>query len=168
MVVRVVQQSEMMTKIPPLAKLMDAMRDAYEEFSAGHAYVADVQHVHVEPHDEDDEGGHACVKSGYIKGKASWVVKVAGGFPGNAALGLSNSQGCMLLFSQTTGELETILLDNGHLTDGGVSMHLEVRAGKGGVAIYPRDWCCCEARRRIRRRPGLRRYYCFLAHVRKR
>ena len=39
--VRVVQQSEMMTKIPPLAKLMDAMRDAYEEFSAGHAYVAD-------------------------------------------------------------------------------------------------------------------------------
>ena len=40
--VRVVQQSEMMTKIPPLAKLMDAMRDAYEEFSAGHAYVADV------------------------------------------------------------------------------------------------------------------------------
>ena len=40
------------------------------------------------PHDEDEEGGHACVKSGYIKGKASWVVKVAGGFPGNAALGL--------------------------------------------------------------------------------
>ena len=56
-----------MTKIPPLAKLMDAMRDAYEEFSAGHAYVADVQHVHVEPHDEDEEGGHACVKSGYIQ-----------------------------------------------------------------------------------------------------
>ena len=72
MVVRVVQQSEMLSKIPPLAKLMDAMRDAYEEFSAGNAYVADVQHVHVEPADEDDEGGHACVKSGYIKGKASW------------------------------------------------------------------------------------------------
>ena len=115
--VRVVQQSEMLSKIPPLAKLMDAMRDAYEEFSAGHAYVADVQHVHVEPRDEDEQGGHACVKSGYIKKQQSWVVKVAGGFPGNAALGLSNSQGCMLLFSQTTGELETILLDNGHLTD---------------------------------------------------
>ena len=115
--VRVVQQSEMLSKIPPLAKLMDAMRDAYEEFSAGNAYVADVQHVHVEPRDEDEQGGHACVKSGYIKNQQSWVVKVAGGFPGNAALGLSNSQGCMLLFSQTTGELETILLDNGHLTD---------------------------------------------------
>ena len=51
--VRVVQQREMLSKIPPLAKLMDAMRDAYEEFSAGHAYVADVQHVHVEPRDED-------------------------------------------------------------------------------------------------------------------
>ena len=61
--VRVVQQSEMLSKIPPLAKLMDAMRDAYEEFSAGHAYVADVQHVHVEPHDEDDEGGHARASS---------------------------------------------------------------------------------------------------------
>ena len=50
--VRVVQQSEMLSKIPPLAKLMDAMRDAYEEFSAGNAYVADVQHVHVAPHDD--------------------------------------------------------------------------------------------------------------------
>ena len=30
--VRVVQQSEMMTKIPPLAKLMDAMRDAYTAY----------------------------------------------------------------------------------------------------------------------------------------
>ena len=54
----------MMTKIPPLAKLMDAMRDAYEEFSAGHAYVADVQHVHVEPHD-DDEGGEQERRRGF-------------------------------------------------------------------------------------------------------
>ena len=31
--VRVVQQSEMMTKIPPLARLMDAMRDAYASYA---------------------------------------------------------------------------------------------------------------------------------------
>jgi ornithine cyclodeaminase len=114
---RVVQHGDMLSKVPPLARLMDAMRDAYEEYSAGNGYVADVQHVHVQPQDEDSEGGHACVKSGYIRGHRSWVVKVAAGFPGNSALGLSTSQGCMLLFSQATGALECVLADDGHLTD---------------------------------------------------
>ena len=44
-------------------------------------------------------------------------MKIASGFYQNPALGLSSSQGLMLLFEQPTGCLAAILLDEGHLTD---------------------------------------------------
>lgn len=46
-----------------------------------------------------------------------YVVKIASGFYENPALGLASSNGAMLLFSQKTGELIAILLDEGRLTD---------------------------------------------------
>lgn len=107
---------EIQAAVPPVEALMDAMRDAFVALSADRAYVADVSHVHVAPNG-GSPGGDACVKSGYVRGADSWVVKVAGGFAGNAALGLSNSQGVMLLFSQKTGALEAVLADGGYLTD---------------------------------------------------
>ena len=110
---RVVTKEALVAGLPPVAAIMDAMQLAYCQYSAGQAWVAPVSHVLV----EGSPGGEACIKSGYVKGEASWVVKVAGGFSGNAALGLSNSQGVMLLFSQRTGELEAVLCDGGHLTD---------------------------------------------------
>jgi ornithine cyclodeaminase len=45
------------------------------------------------------------------------VVKIASGFYDNAALGVAAQSGLMLAFRQRTGELDTILLDEGHLTD---------------------------------------------------
>jgi len=97
--------------VPPLEALLEQMKQAFVDYSSGAAWVADVQHVTV-----GDEGD-ACVKTGYVKGAAAWVVKVAGGFPGNGARGLSPSQGAMLLFSQKTGRLEAVLADEGRLTD---------------------------------------------------
>jgi len=108
---RMITKSELLKAIPPVDKLMDSMRDAFVAYSSDRAVVAPVQHVTVEGK------GDACVKSGYLRGDASWVVKIAGGWPGNAARGLSNSQGCMLLFGQETGQLECLLADEGHLTD---------------------------------------------------
>lgn len=61
--------------------------------------------------------GELHAKSGYILGDDHYVVKIASGFPENPAIGLSSSQGCMLLFSAKTGALEMILLDEGYLTD---------------------------------------------------
>ena len=46
-----------------------------------------------------------------MRGAERWVVKVASGWPNNTALGLSNSQGVMLVFSQTSGVLEAVLAD---------------------------------------------------------
>ncbi len=46
-----------------------------------------------------------------------YVIKIASGFYENPKLGIPSSNGLMLLFSQQTGVLESILLDEGILTD---------------------------------------------------
>lgn len=61
--------------------------------------------------------GEAHIKYGYIKGDKYYCIKIASGFYGNTELGLSSSQGLMLLFKQLTGEPVAILLDGGYLTN---------------------------------------------------
>ena len=61
--------------------------------------------------------GEVHIKYGYLKETPYYVIKIASGFYENPKLGLRSSQGLILLFSQRTGELLAILLDDGHLTD---------------------------------------------------
>eukprot|EP00035_Acanthoeca_spectabilis_P005650 m.116011 g.116011 ORF g.116011 m.116011 type:complete len:328 (+) comp13118_c0_seq3:244-1227(+) len=89
--------------------LVDAMAAAFTAYSAGKAVVCPVQHLG--PF-RDGASGDFCVKSGFVKGEAVFVVKIAGGgFKGHGSTGL------MAAFSQTTGQLQGLLLDNGWLTD---------------------------------------------------
>ena len=57
------------------------------------------------------------IKYGYIREDDYYVIKIASGFYDNPSRGLSSSNGLNLVFSQKTGELKTILLDEGYLTD---------------------------------------------------
>ena len=61
--------------------------------------------------------GEVHIKYGYLQDDVHYVVKIASGFYDNPQLGLPSSNGLMLLFSQRTGELVSILLDEGVLTD---------------------------------------------------
>jgi len=61
--------------------------------------------------------GDTHIKYGYIKNDDCFVVKIASGFYENPNLGLPSNSGLMLVFSQRTGLLQTILLDEGYLTD---------------------------------------------------
>lgn len=61
--------------------------------------------------------GDVHIKSGALEGDEYYVVKIASGFYENPKIGLPSSNGLMLLFSQKTGELKAILLDEGRLTD---------------------------------------------------
>lgn len=61
--------------------------------------------------------GDVHIKYGYLVGDDYYVVKIASGFYENPKLHLPSSTGLMLLFSQKTGELLSILLDEGYLTD---------------------------------------------------
>ena len=58
-----------------------------------------------------ENSGDACIKSGFIKNDNYFIVKVASGGFGYGSSGLMN------IFSQKTGKLEGILLDEGYLTD---------------------------------------------------
>ena len=65
----------------------------------------------------DDPPGDTHIKYGYIKGDDFYVIKIASGFYQNVNINLPSSSGLMLVFSQKTGVLITVLLDEGFLTN---------------------------------------------------
>jgi ornithine cyclodeaminase len=64
-----------------------------------------------------DPPGEAHIKYGYITNDDYFVIKVATGFYENVKLGIPTGTGLMLVFSQKTGELLSVLLDESHLTN---------------------------------------------------
>jgi ornithine cyclodeaminase len=64
-----------------------------------------------------DPPGDVHIKYGYLIDDDVYVIKVASGFYHNPALNLPSGNGLMLLFDQKTGQLLSILLDRGYLTD---------------------------------------------------
>jgi ornithine cyclodeaminase/alanine dehydrogenase-like protein (mu-crystallin family) len=125
---------EIRTVVPRL-DLVELMAGAFAAYSEGRAEVAPVAELLL-------DAGDVHVKSGYLRGAAHYVVKVAAGFPANPGLGLSSSQGLMLLFDQRTGALDTILLDEGYLTDlrtaaaGALAARLLAPPGVRRLAIF--------------------------------
>jgi ornithine cyclodeaminase len=65
----------------------------------------------------EDPPGDVHIKYGYIIGDEYFVIKIASGFYENTKLNLPTFNGLMLVFKQKTGELVSILLDEGHLTN---------------------------------------------------
>lgn len=61
--------------------------------------------------------GDTHIKYGFIDKDDYFVVKIASGFYENHKIGLPSSTGVMLLFSQKSGELISVLIDEGYLTD---------------------------------------------------
>jgi ornithine cyclodeaminase len=65
----------------------------------------------------DNPPGDTHIKYGYIKDDDFFVIKIASGFYENYKLDLPSSSGLMLLFSQKTGMLASVLIDEGYLTN---------------------------------------------------
>ena len=87
-----------------------AIEEGFIAYSAGKAVVPPVGELLLDK-------GEVHIKYGYIRNDDHYVIKVASGYYENARLGLPTGNGLMLLFKQATGELESILLDQGLLTD---------------------------------------------------
>ena len=96
------------------------METAFEAYSAGRAVIPPVGELSF-----SEPPGDVHIKSGYLRDGQHYVIKIASGFYHNPRLGLPSSQGLMLLFEQQTGVLQTILLDEGRLTD--------IRTGAAGA-----------------------------------
>lgn len=94
--------------------LIDAIRTGFVGLENGEFFACPIQTMGLPPFPFVEVDGYAsqtCVKSGYFKGGKYYVIKVAsGGFP-------HENSGLMQVFSQQTGKLEALLLDNGILTE---------------------------------------------------
>jgi ornithine cyclodeaminase len=102
-------------QIEPVLKATDviaAMERAFVAYSRGEAVVPPVGQL-----DFSAPPGDCHIKYGYLKGGTTFTVKIATGFWENPQRGLASSNGVVLVFSSVTGELQTIFLDEGHLTD---------------------------------------------------
>ena len=96
--------------ILPTLDLLPAIEAGFAAYSAGKAVVPPVGELLLEK-------GEVHIKYGYIEAQPYYVIKIASGFYENPALGLPSSDGLMLVFDQSTGQLVGILLDEGHLTN---------------------------------------------------
>ncbi len=65
----------------------------------------------------DAPPGDVHIKYGFVTGDEFYVLKMASGFYNNAELDLPVADGVILVFSQKTGQLKLILLDECWLTD---------------------------------------------------
>ncbi len=101
---------EQIEQILPTLDLLPAIEDGFVAYSVGHAVIPPVGELML-------PRGEVHIKYGYIPGNEYYVIKIASGFYDNASLGLPTGNGLMLLFSQQSGELVSILLDEGVLTD---------------------------------------------------
>ena len=92
--------------------ILPAIEAGFVAYSEGRAVVPPVGELLFE-----SPPGEVHIKYGYLMGDPYYVIKIATGFYDNPRLDLPSNNGMMLLFSQKTGELESILLDEGYLTD---------------------------------------------------
>jgi len=94
----------------PGIDLLSAIEAGFVAYSEGRCTVPPVGELLMDK-------GEVHIKYGCITDDPFYIIKIASGFYGNPKLDLPSSNGLMLLFSQQTGELVCILLDEGHLTD---------------------------------------------------
>jgi ornithine cyclodeaminase len=102
---------EIKKTIEPQA-LIKSQEEGFVAYSEGRVVVPPVGYLHFE-----EVSGDCHIKYGFIKDDDYFVVKIATGFYNNPNIGLPVGDGMMALFSQRTGRLEALLLDEGYLTD---------------------------------------------------
>ncbi len=103
------KQIEQAVSIPAI---IEAIELGFAAYSRGETVIPPVAALHF-----DDPPGECHIKYGYAKDGKYYVIKIASGFSDNPKLGLPAGNGLMLLFDKQTGELVSILLDEGYLTD---------------------------------------------------
>ena len=97
-------------QILPSIDIIPQIEKGFQAYSEGRVIVPPIGEMILDK-------GEVHIKYGFVKEDEYYVIKVASGFYDNPAIGLPSSNGLMLLYSQETGELVSILLDEGYLTN---------------------------------------------------
>ena len=116
------QIQEALKRIDPVQGIIKEIEEGFVAYSQGEVVVPPVGELIFE-----EARGETHIKYGYIRHDDYYVIKVASGFYDNPKIGLPASSGLMLLFSQKTGELIAVLLDDGYLT--------QVRTAAAGAVV---------------------------------
>ena len=103
---------EQILAVVPQLDLVASMEEGFMAYSDGQVVVPPVGELIF-----DEPPGETHIKYGYIVGGSHYVVKIASGFYHNPSLGLSSTQGLMVLLDQHTGVVAAVLLDDGYLTN---------------------------------------------------
>ena len=105
-------------KLDEIKRLIDSpqlireIETGFVLYSEGQVVVPPVGFLHF-----DQPPGDVHIKYGFVIGDDFYVLKMASGFYNNPELDLPVSNGLLLVFSQETGQLKLILLDECWLTD---------------------------------------------------
>lgn len=93
-------------------RVYQLQKDGFAAYSRGDVTLPDVLYMPFE-----DRQGDLHLKGAHRNGGDIFVLKIATGFYGNPARGVSSHQGVMLAFNARTGAPVMVLKDEGHLTD---------------------------------------------------
>ncbi|MYL34945.1 cyclodeaminase [Pontibacillus yanchengensis] len=88
------------------------IEDAFTSLVTKNVEMPPIMRVDIPAHN-----GEVDVKTAYVKGLDYFAIKVSSGFFDNYKLGLPSGNGLMMLLNSQTGQPESLLLDNGYLTD---------------------------------------------------
>jgi len=99
-------------KLVDIPQLIQDIEEGFVLYSEDRVKVPPVGFLHF-----DDPPGDVHIKYGFVSGDDYYVLKMASGFYNNPDLDLPPSNGLVLLFSQKTGVLQLIMLDECWLTD---------------------------------------------------
>jgi ornithine cyclodeaminase len=110
-VAAVYTRAQIVSALNPI-NVITAVEASFAAYSGGEAVVPPVGELLF-----DEPPGDCHIKFGYLKSDNTFTVKIATGFWENPARGLPSSNGVVLVFSRNTGELRSILQDEGWLTD---------------------------------------------------
>jgi len=116
------QIKQALKQIDPVEVIIKSIEEGFVAYSQGKVVVPPIGELVFE-----EPRGDTHIKYGYIRHDDYYVIKIASGFYDNPKLGLPTSSGLMLLFSQKTGELVAVLLDDGYLT--------QVRTAAAGAVV---------------------------------
>jgi ornithine cyclodeaminase len=116
------QIQEALKQIDPVEGIIKSIEEGFVAYSQGKVVVPPIGELVFEK-----PRGETHIKYGYIREDDYYVIKIASGFYENPKLGLPTSSGLMLLFSQKTGELVAVFLDDGYLT--------QVRTAAAGAVV---------------------------------
>jgi ornithine cyclodeaminase len=110
--IRILTEAELRDLVPLDLDAVDCVEQGFTTLAGGKVVMPPIMTLPV-----PDHNGEVCVKTAYVPGIDSFAMKMSPGFFDNPKIGLPSTTGLMVVFSSKTGLLQSLLLDNGYLTD---------------------------------------------------